>query len=222
VKRNTGQGFISALDDPTSSAAEQYRHLAVRLEGLWKQPGFQALAITSSLPGEGKSLTAINVACVLAKDFGRRVVVVDGDFRRPSLWRYAGDAPSLGLSDVVSGQKTAASVVKSLRYQNVDLLEVGLTRMNPTRLWRAQAVERVFADLRGHYDYLIVDTPPVLTVVDTTLIASLVDGVVVVVRSGVTPKAMLQKAIASLPRAKLVGTVLNATQGLRSSFNYRQ
>lgn len=217
---NALEPFIVALDDPHSAAAEQYRVLAVRLEGLWKQPDFQKVAITSALQGEGKSLTTINVACVLAKDFGRRVLVMDADFRKPSLWRFVGDAPSAGLSDIVTNGQALDSVVRPLRYRHLGILGVGLSTLNPTRLWRSQAIKQLFSFLGHQYDYLIVDTPPVLSVVDATLIADLMDGVVMVVRSGRTPRVALQKALASLPRAKLVGTVLNDAKDIRSSRYY--
>lgn len=212
--------FIAALDEPHTVAAEQYRLLAARLEGLWKQPGFQRVAVTSTLPGEGKSLTTINVASVLAKDFGRRVLVIDGDFRRPSLWQYVGKEPSAGLADVVANRRDADATVQRLRYEHLGVLQVGQAAINSTRLWKSPAIKHLLAHYGGQYDYLLVDTPPVLTVVDTTLIADLMDGVVVVVRSGMTPKAALQKALASLPRAKLVGTVFNGAKGLQSSSYY--
>jgi capsular exopolysaccharide synthesis family protein len=210
--------FIVALDDPMSPAAEQYRVLAARLEGLWKQPDFQKVAITSALPGEGKSLTTINVACVLAKDFGRRVLVIDGDFRRPSLWRFLGDTPSAGLSDLVADRRPPESVVRRFRHRNLDVLQTGQTPVNPTRLWKSQVMRSFLAEVGRRYDYILVDTPPAVTVVDAQLISELMDGVVVVVRSGATPKAMLQKALAALPRAKLVGTVFNGVRILASHY----
>jgi len=211
---------IAALDDPQTMVAEQYRLLAARIEGLWKQPGFQKVAITSTLPGEGKSLTTINVACVLAKDFGRRVLVVDGDFHRPTLWQFVGKKPSTGLSDVIVNRLDPDATVRKLRSEDLGVLQAGQAPINPTRLWKSEAIKHLLSHYAGRYDYLIVDTPPVLTVVDTTLIADLMDGVVVVVRSGLTPKAMLQKALASLPRAKLVGTVLNGAKVLKSRSYY--
>jgi capsular exopolysaccharide synthesis family protein len=176
------------------------------------------VAITSALPGEGKSLTTINVACVLAKDFGRRVLVIDGDFRRPSLWRFLGDAPSAGLSDLVANRRPPESVVKRFRHPNLDVLQTGQAEVNPTRLWKSQLIRSFLAEVGRRYDYILVDTPPAVTVVDAQLIAELMDGVVVVVRSGATPKAMLQKALAALPRAKLVGTVFNGVKKLASSY----
>jgi capsular exopolysaccharide synthesis family protein len=212
--------YIAAVDDPFSVVAERYRLLAARLEGLWKQPGFQKVGITSTLPGEGKSLTCINVACVLAKDFGRRVLVIDGDFRKPSLWQFVGKEPSTGLSDVITNRGGEDSAIRRLRYAHLGVLQVGRTPINSTRMWKSEAIKHLLAHYGGQYDYLIVDTPPVLSLVDTTLISDLMDGVVVVVRSGMTPKAMLQKALASLPRAKLVGTVFNGAKELHAASYY--
>jgi capsular exopolysaccharide synthesis family protein len=211
---------VVAMDDRHSVSAEQYRVLAARLEGLWRQPDFQKIAVTSALPGEGKTVTSINVGYTLAKDFGRRVLLIDGDLKRPSLWRYMGSKPSTGLSDVLANRQSPEAVVRSLGHEQLAVLEAGLTPLNPTRLWKSSAMQHLLAHFEKHYDYVIVDTPPVLTVVDTTLIADVVDGVVVVVRSGATPKSALQKALGLLPRPKLVGTVLNGATVPRSNYYY--
>jgi capsular exopolysaccharide synthesis family protein len=211
---------VVAMDDRHSVSAEQYRVLAARLEGLWKQPDFQKIAVTSALPGEGKTVTSINVGYTLAKDFGRRVLLIDGDLKRPSLWRYMGSKPSAGLSDVLANQQSPEAVVRSLGHEQLAVIEAGLTPMNPTRVWKSNAMKQLLAHFEQHYDYLILDTPPVLTVVDATLIADVVDGVIVVVRSGATPKSALQKALGLLPRPKLVGTVLNGATVPRSDYYY--
>jgi capsular exopolysaccharide synthesis family protein len=211
---------VVSMDDPHSAAAEQYRVLAARLEGLRMQPRFRKIAITSTLPGEGKTFTSVNVACILARDFGRRVLLIDGDLKRPSVWRYFGDRPIKGLTDALIERQSPDAMVKSVRHEQLSVLQAGLTPVNPTRLWKSPAIKHLLEHFETQYDYMIVDTPPVLTVVDPTLIADLVDGIVVVVRSGVTPQAALQKALAMLPRAKLVGTVLNAAKVERAFYYY--
>lgn len=213
--------YVVAMDDRHSVSAEQYRVLAARLEGLWKQPDFQKIAVTSTLPGEGKTVTAVNVGYTLAKDFGRRVLLIDGDLKRPSLWRYMGPKPSAGLSDVLANRQSPETVVRPLGHEQLAVIEAGLTPMNPTRVWRSSAIRQLLTHFEKHYDYLIVDTPPVLTAVDATLIADVVDGVIVVVRSGTTPKGALQKALGLLPRPKLVGTVLNGAMVPQSKYYYQ-
>ncbi len=212
--------YVVAMADRQSASAEQYRVLAARLEGLWRQPDFQKIAVTSATPGEGKTVTSINVGYTLAKDFGRRVLLIDGDLKQPSLWRYMGSKPSTGLTDVLANRQSPEAVVRPMGHDQLAVLEAGLTSMNPTRVWKSSAITQLLAHFEKHYDYLIVDTPPVLTVVDATLIADVVDGVVVVVRSGMTPKGALQKALGLLPRPKLVGTVLNGANMPRSTYYY--
>lgn len=212
--------LLVANEETGPIVTERYRMLAVRLEGLSKHPGFQKVAITSSLAGEGKTETSVNVAYVLARDFGRRVVVIDGDLREPSVWRYLGSEPGAGLTDVVAGRESLEKVIHQLGHQQLALLGAGLTRTNPTRIWRSEAIQRLFSHLESQYDYLIVDTPPVLSGVDAALTADLVDGVVLVVRSGSTPRTALHKALGMLPRPKLVGTVLNGVRVTEAPYYY--
>ena len=171
-----------AAREERSAVSEPYRVLAARLEGLWKQPHFQKIAVTSTLPGEGKTVTSVNVAYVLARDFGRKVLLIDGDLRKPGLWRFHAEKPSSGLTDLLASRQSPESVIRPLHHEQLSLLEAGQTRVNPTRLWKSGAIKHLFAYLETHYDYLIVDTSPVLTGVETTLVADLVDGVAVVVR----------------------------------------
>jgi Mrp family chromosome partitioning ATPase len=112
------------------------------------------------------------------------------------------------------------TMVKSERHEHLGVLQAGLTPVNPTRLWKSPAIKNLLEHFDAQYDYIIIDTPPVLTVVDPTLIADLVDGIIVVVRSGITPQAALQKGLGLLPRAKLVGTVLNAAKVEHTPYYY--
>lgn len=218
-----GDRYLVSADDPLSIAAEQYRLLAARLEGVRAGQDLRAVAITSTLPGEGKTVTAMNLAYVLAKDFGRRVLLIDGDLKKPSIWRYAGDDPRRGLADLMADPSAGPDAyIHPLRHESLHVLEAGLAPVNPTRVWRSSRVKELFARARQEFDYLIVDTPPVLTLVDTTLIAGLIDGIAVVVRAGMTPKGLLQKALKVLPGDKILGTVFNGAPMPRTSYYYYQ
>jgi capsular exopolysaccharide synthesis family protein len=214
------QGYIVAMEEPRSPAAEQYRLLAVRFEARRNQSGLNKLVMTSALPNEGKTYTAVNVAYVLAKDFGRRVLLIDADLKKPSLGRYTGEKRT-GLTDMVANRLQPDTVVASLHHESLDLLQAGLTPMNSTRLWKSAAFAEVVAHFTQRYDYLIFDTPPVLAVVDAALIADIADGVAVVVRAGVTPKGAFQKALGLLPKAKVIGTVFNSARVTRSVYYYQ-
>ncbi|MEO5656775.1 MAG: CpsD/CapB family tyrosine-protein kinase, partial [Nitrospiria bacterium] len=204
-----------------SPAAEQYRLLAARLEGVRARHELRSVAVTSTMPDEGKTMTSVNLAYVLAKDFGRRVLLIDGDLKKPSVWRYVGSSPRAGLCELIANRQPLEAVVHTFRHEQLEVLEAGLLPLNPVRVWKSALIKELFAQLTRRYDYVIVDTPPVLTVVDATLIADLVDGVAVVVRSEMTPKAALQKSIGSLPRAKIVGLVFNGVRVSRSPYYFR-
>lgn len=216
--------YLVAADAPLSVAAEQYRLLAARFEGLRaRQDDLRAIAITSTIPGEGKTVTSMNTAFVLAKDFGRRVLLIDGDLKKPSVWRYTGLDPRPGLADVMTEPGVSVeSCIHPLRHESLFVLEAGLASVNPTRVWKSSAIAEIFASCRREFDYVIVDTPPILTLVDTTLIADLVDGIAMVVRAGMTPKGSLHKALSVLPERKLLGTVLNGAPAPRTPYYYYQ
>ncbi|MEO5656439.1 MAG: CpsD/CapB family tyrosine-protein kinase [Nitrospiria bacterium] len=223
ARSRDGDRYLVSADDPLSIAAEQYRLLAARLEGIRAGQDLRAVGITSTLPGEGKTVTAMNLAYVLAKDFGRRVLLIDGDLKKPAVWRYAGDDPRPGLADLMADPSAGTDAyVHQLRHESLYVLEAGVAPVNPTRLWRSSRVKELFARARQEFDYLIVDTPPVLTLVDTTLIANLIDGIAVVVRAGMTPKGLLQKALKVLPGDKILGTVFNGAPMPRTSYYYYQ
>ncbi|MFZ5862727.1 MAG: CpsD/CapB family tyrosine-protein kinase [Nitrospirota bacterium] len=211
---------LVANEETGPIVTERYRLLAARLEGLSKHPSFRKVAVTSTLAGEGKTETSVNVAFVLARDFGRRVAVIDGDLREPSLWRYLGPEPGPGLTDVVAGRESLDAVIRPLGHQHLAVVGAGVTQLNPTRMWRSDVIQRLFTHLESQYDYIVVDTPPVLAGVDAALTADLVDGVVLVVRSGSTPRTALQKALGMLPRPKLVGTVLNGVKATDAPYYY--
>ncbi len=209
LKTKVSNQSVVVMDEPFSAAAEQYRLVAAKLEAAQRSSGCKKVAITSSLPSEGKTLTAVNLGYALAKDFGRRVLLIDGDFKKPSLGRFTGSDSGPGLTDILAGTHEPAAVIWEGRHQQLHLLEGGQVKGNPSRIWKSEITQKLLDVLAAQYDYLLLDTPPVLPLVDTSLIADLVDGIVLVVRAGKTPKTAVQKTVTSLPSSKLIGTVLN-------------
>jgi capsular exopolysaccharide synthesis family protein len=222
LKTKASDQSIVIMDEPFSAAAEQYRLVAAKLEAVQRSSGLKRIAVTSSLQGEGKTTTAVNLGYALAKDFGRRVLLVDGDFKKPSLSRYTGSGPGPGpgLTDVLAGTHQPDSVIWEGRHRQLHLLECGQVKGSPSRLWKSEITIKLLEVLGAQYDYLLLDTPPVLPLVDMSLIAEVVDGIVLVVRSGQTPKTAVQKAVMSLPSSKLVGTVLNGVAVSHTSYYY--
>ena len=190
---------------------EAYKSLRTNLEFLSASSGCKVILITSSVPEEGKSNVAINLATTMAAG-GKKVVLVDGDLRKGSLSRYLHlNRNRPGISNVVANQCTLADAL--VRFKNVQftLLPVGPLPPNPSEMLATPAVEALFKGLREYYDYVIVDTPPVSVVTDAAVMCRFADGVILVVRPGVTTTqgAQLSKKNLEAVHAHILGVVLN-------------
>jgi capsular exopolysaccharide synthesis family protein len=200
------------LRQPTSSLAEAYRVLrtSILLSTAPRPP--QALLVTSSQPGEGKTCTSLNLAMGLAQR-GVRVVLVDADMRRPGILRGLGLSENgVGLSSVLSGANSLDEALRPIeQVPNLWVLPSGPQPPNPADLLSSPSMEKLLQELRGRFEHLVLDSTPLLMVTDATLLSRLVDGVVLVVESGVTARRGLSRAQRILESAgvKILGTVLN-------------
>ena len=197
---------------------EAYKSLRTNLEFLSASSGCKVILITSSVPEEGKSNVAINLATTMAAG-GKKVVLVDGDLRKGSLSRYLHlNRNRPGISNVVANQCTLADAL--VRFKNVQftLLPVGPLPPNPSEMLATPAVEALFKGLREYYDYVIVDTPPVSVVTDAAVMCRFSDGVILVVRPGVTTTqgAQLSKKNLEAVHAHILGVVLNGYDAKRA------
>ena len=200
------------LRQPTSFLSEAYRVLrtAVLLSTSPRPP--QALLITSASPGEGKTCTSVNLAVGLAQR-GVRVVIVDTDMRRPGVPRALGlTGNGSGLSTLLSGTHSLEEVLSPYEaVPNLWVIQAGPKPPNPADLLSSPAMEKLVHDLRGRFDHVVLDSTPLLLVTDATIISRLVDGVLLVVESGVTNRRGLVRAQKILESAgtRILGTVLN-------------
>lgn len=197
---------------------EAYKSLRTNLEFLSTSSGCKVILITSSVPEEGKSNVAINLATTMAAG-GKKVVLVDGDLRKGSLSRYLHlNRNRPGISNVVANQCTLTDAL--VRFKNVQftLLPVGPLPPNPSEMLATPAVEALFKGLREYYDYVIVDTPPVSVVTDAAVMCRFADGVILVVRPGVTTTqgAQLSKKNLEAVHAHILGVVLNGYDAKRA------
>lgn len=197
---------------------EAYKSLRTNLEFLSASSGCKVILITSSVPEEGKSNVAINLATTMAAG-GKKVVLVDGDLRKGSLSRYLHlNRNRPGISNVVANQCTLTDAL--VRFKNVQftLLPVGPLPPNPSEMLATPAVEALFKGLREYYDYVIVDTPPVSVVTDAAVMCRFADGAILVVRPGVTTTqgAQLSKKNLEAVHAHILGVVLNGYDAKRA------
>jgi capsular exopolysaccharide synthesis family protein len=204
---------------PNSLAAEQYRQLRTRLAHAESAHALRSVLITSPQKGEGKSLTASNLALTMAQELQRHVVLVEADLRKPSLQQLFGLPAGPGLAEYLSGAADLKDVMKFLPNHNLTVIAAGTAPGNPAELLGSTAMRRLLDQLRTRFDRVILDTPPVLPLADVAVLAPMVDGTLLVVRAGVTPKPAIENALRGFDSSRLVGIVLNES-GLEDDYRY--
>jgi capsular exopolysaccharide synthesis family protein len=204
---------------PKSLAAEQYRQLRTRLSHTEGATALRTILITSPQKGEGKSVTAANLALTMAQELQRRVVLVEADLRKPSLEQLFGLPAGPGLADYLAGACDLREAMKFLPEHNLTVIPAGTMPANPAELLGSTAMRRLLDQLRSRFDRVILDTPPVLPLADVAVLAPIVDGALLVVRAGVTPKPAIENALRAFDSSRLLGVVLNES-GLEQDYRY--
>ncbi|WP_298459545.1 polysaccharide biosynthesis tyrosine autokinase [uncultured Cellulomonas sp.] len=198
------------LAEPHSPTAEAYRRLRTNLKFLDFAGPLRSVVVTSPLPADGKSTSAINLALALAEG-PSRVLLVDADLRRPSVAGYCGMEGSVGLTTVLIGGADLHEVTQPYGEGNLDVLPSGAVPPNPTQLLSSPAMVELLAQMETSYDVVVLDSPPLLPVTDSAILARLADGALVVAAARKTRRHQLSEAIGSLDAvgAVCLGVVLN-------------
>jgi exopolysaccharide/PEP-CTERM locus tyrosine autokinase len=202
---------LVAYFEPSSIAAEQFRRLRTYI----LKPGMAAspktILVTSAMAGEGKSLVAINLAITVATELHSHALLVDCDLRNPSLTRWFGFQEARGLSDYLIADLPLADVLIKTTVDKLSILPGGTLQENPTELVGSNKMKALIEDLKTRYPdrYIILDSSPLLATTEPSVLNGLVDGILLVVRAGVTPRESVQQALKLLDRKKIMGTVLN-------------
>jgi capsular exopolysaccharide synthesis family protein len=201
---------LVSLLEPTSFAAEQYRAVRLALETLHRERGTRVVAVASPGRGEGRTITAINLAGALAKAPDARVVLVEVDLRHPAAARALGMPAGRGLSSYLLDASMAPDAVIA-RPGNVAFAVVtaGAASSMPYELLKSPRLAALLAALREHFDYVVLDTPPALPYPDVGILRDIVDGFVVVVRANRTPREMLRDCTNIIGRQKGLGLIFN-------------
>lgn len=199
---------LAPLTDPGSVAAQQYSILALKVHQWMAQTGGKTLLVSSSSGAEGKSLTALNLSLALAAISEGRVLLVDGDLRLPQVHERLGMKQEKGFGDLLAPRGGEIDGYIS-RIGALDVLPGGIDRTNPIGLLASGRTREILARLKSRYDVIVVDSPPVVPVADSQILADLCDGVVFVVRARQTRPELLLRALESLGAPKVIGLVLN-------------
>jgi capsular exopolysaccharide synthesis family protein len=207
-----------SFEGDRSAIAEAFRKLRTNLQFLTVDNPPRVIVVTSSAPSEGKSTTAINIALALA-EAEHNVVLVDGDLRRPSLHRYLDLVGQVGFSSVLSGGATLPDVLQETKFPRLTVLAAGPTPPNPSELLGSLAAKNILRDLRNQFDYVIIDSAPLLAVTDSAILAADADGALMITLFGQTKRDHLAHAVGILRDvgATLLGAVFTITPTRGSS-----
>jgi succinoglycan biosynthesis transport protein ExoP len=215
-KIEKAENELITISAPHTTIAEALR--TIRANVLLSSADYppRVILVASSIQGEGKTTILSNLAVTLAQA-NHRTIMIDGDLRMAGLTKlFCGDrATGLGLSEILTSQLPLERVVQTTGVANLDLLPVGARPPNPAELVGSESMKRLLSGLKDRYDFILVDSPPIMAVADALLVSRMVDSVLMVARGGVTPRPIAREARAKLTRvkARIIGTVLNGAVG---------
>ena len=217
------RGRLVWLLERESPTAEAFRLLRVRMRHMRKDRHLKTVLITSTVPQEGKSFAAANLACALASGSQTRTLLVEADVRRPTLSRLFGLEKITGLCEYMHGQRTLSQSIYRLDGAGIWLLPAGSAFDSPFEEIQSAKLSQLFQLLTEWFDWIVVDTPPVLPMADTSAWARLADGILLVTRRGITEKRKLERGLKALETGKLIGALLNCSDGAsnRDYYYYR-
>jgi protein-tyrosine kinase len=199
--------------DDAARGTEEFRTLRSRLYSAREKMPLKKILITSALPKEGKSFTAANLAQVLVRQHGRRVLLIDADLRGPRLHMMLGTTSAPGLSDYLQGISDEFSIMQRGPMESLFFVPSGGEISDPAELVSNGRLKFLLQRVEALFDWIIIDSPPAVPVSDASVLAKACDGVLMVVRSNATPVDMARRARQEFPDQTLVGVVLNGTDG---------
>ncbi|MCR8660652.1 CpsD/CapB family tyrosine-protein kinase [Paenibacillus endoradicis] len=207
---NNAKRTIISLSNPKSPISESYRTLRTNISFTAVDNELKVIMVTSASPGEGKSTTAANIAVTYAQS-NYNVIVMELDLRKPTVHKTFNVTNRAGITHVLTNQASLEEVIRSTDIPNIDVISSGPIPPNPSELLGSNQLVKVINGLKQIYDIIIIDTPPLLAVTDAQLVASICDGVILVVDSGQVKRSAAIDAKQKLDRvnAKILGVVLN-------------
>jgi capsular exopolysaccharide synthesis family protein len=202
----------------TVPVMECFRRLRLKIRSLHEANSYNAFAFISATRGEGKSTMVLNTAIALCQDINCRVVVVDADLRKPALHRMLGLRPRKGLVNLLKGETDLDSVVMETFIPSLSFLPAGDKPKNPSELLNAKKLSEMMATLKGQFDFVIIDTPPVLAFSETIPVCRQADGVILVIEAYNSKKRPVKRALEHLQDCNILGFVVNKEDIMRSGY----
>lgn len=217
--------LLVTVNDPHTQAAEEYSKLKSVIVKLTKEGSFlNMLMVTSSIGGEGKSLTSLNLALSMAQEFDHTVLLVDADIRKPAIHTYLGLENSAGLTDCLLGDVDIKDALIHTGIGKLSFLSAGRSVPNPAEVFTSQRMRDFFLEIKNRYHdrYIIIDTPPVLPFAETRSLSAIVDGIVLVAKEGLVTLHNIKETMECIKGTPMLGIVYNeaATEFQYNSYQY--
>ncbi|MFQ5466241.1 MAG: polysaccharide biosynthesis tyrosine autokinase [Thermodesulfobacteriota bacterium] len=218
VKFNAPLAAMNGFDD---AVAEQYRILFTRIEHICAAGSVKCIGITSAVKGEGKTVTALNLGYLIAGEFKKKVLVIECDLRNPTITtRYLAEPGQPGLVDVLNSEASVDEATVRVGSSGLHIIQAHHSVKNSTKLLGDPGLKTVMERCRDEYDYVLIDCPPILNMADVNIISKVLDGLLLVVRAGKTPRDMVQKAVKSVSQNKFIGIALNDSEAPSKKYYY--
>ena len=223
IGKDSEQRLVS-LFQPGSLASEQFRKLKTHIFRVKASEPMRTIMVTSATNGEGKSFVASNLAIGIANDLHAHALLVDCDLRRPTIDEWFGIEKGKGISDYLKGDGNLSEYIRNTEMEKLTILSAGGVQENPTELFGSKKMVTLVNELKSRYSdrFIIFDSTPILATTEPQVLGRMMDGIIFVVRAGVTPRETVRQALDSLGKDKILGFVLNQLQfkssGLHSQY----
>jgi capsular exopolysaccharide synthesis family protein len=216
------ESHLVSLPDTESQAGEAFHLLGVRLRHMRRQRPLKKVLITSSIPQEGKSMVAANLACTLALRTQQKVLLLEGDVRRPTQSKIFGIPSKPGICEWLSGELPLVKSMYRLEGPGIWILPAGNATGNSLELLQSGRAIPMMEQLTDWFDWVVIDSPPILPLADTSVWTNLADGILLVSRQGTTQKRQLKRGLEALANQKVIGAVLNSARSVaHTDYYYR-
>lgn len=202
-----------------ATSREQYRRLAATLHHAQTATGLKVVMIASAAPAEGKTLTAANLALTLSESYKRNVLLIDADLRRPALHKIFGTDNASGLTEGLMAAAERRLPVRAIT-ERLALLQAGRPSSDPMAGLTSDRMRRLIAEARESFEWIVIDSPPVGLLPDANLLAAMVDGVIMVVKAGGTSYELVNRALETVGRSRILGIVLNRAEAASYGYGY--
>lgn len=215
---------IVSFYEPKSTVTEQYRMLRTNIQAINSKIPIKAITVTSSINGEGKTITAINLAISMANDLNKKsILLVDADLRRSKVSKYLGFNSELGLADLIANGSNIDEALINIGVENLTILPAGKIPHNPAEILGSAKMRNLISTLKSKYDYLILDSPPIIPVTDAGLIGAQTDGILMVIQANRTQKGIVKhgRSLLAQAQAKVLGYALTNIQYHIPQYIYR-